>query len=182
MDEKILISGTGRCGTTFLIKLFSFIGMDTGYTLDNYREHMMWNCNSGMEQPIYSQNYILKSPLFLTDIPTVVRSVKIKYMILPIREYASSARSRASHGRSAGGLMCANDLDSQLLFYYKMMAEYLFYMTKYDIPTIFLDFDRMVNDQSYLYTKLKVILDEAGLDKDAFVRAYDIATTTSKPV
>ena len=28
--EKILITGTGRCGTTFLIKLFSFLGYNTG--------------------------------------------------------------------------------------------------------------------------------------------------------
>ena len=35
--EKILITGTGRCGTTFLIKLFSFLDFDTGYNRDNYK-------------------------------------------------------------------------------------------------------------------------------------------------
>ena len=48
-SNKILISGTGRCGTTFLIKLFTFLEMDTGYSRENYEKHISTNCNSGME-------------------------------------------------------------------------------------------------------------------------------------
>jgi len=38
--EKYLNSGTGRCGTTFLIKLFSFLDYDTGYNMENYNNHI----------------------------------------------------------------------------------------------------------------------------------------------
>lgn len=33
-------------------------------------------------------------------------------------------------------------------------------MAKYDIDTIFIDFDRMINDKPYLFNKLKSVLDE----------------------
>ena len=48
--EKILITGTGRCGTTFLIKLFSFLDFNTGYNRNNYKLSIYSNCNSGMER------------------------------------------------------------------------------------------------------------------------------------
>ncbi len=48
--EKILITGTGRCGTTFLIKLFSFLDFNTGYNRDNYNSSISVNCNSSMER------------------------------------------------------------------------------------------------------------------------------------
>lgn len=39
--EKILITGTGRCGTTFLIKLFTFLEFDTGYSKYNYTSFIL---------------------------------------------------------------------------------------------------------------------------------------------
>ena len=60
--EKYLISGTGRCGTTFLIKLFSFLDYDTGYNMENYNNHIFKNCNSGMERNYDENYYVLKNP------------------------------------------------------------------------------------------------------------------------
>ena len=50
--EKILITGTGRSGTTFLIKIFSFLDFDTGFNINNYKKYIFSNCNSGMENLI----------------------------------------------------------------------------------------------------------------------------------
>ena len=36
LPKKILITGTGRSGTTFLIKLFTFLGFDTGFDKKNF--------------------------------------------------------------------------------------------------------------------------------------------------
>ena len=86
--EKILITGTGRCGTTFLIKLFTFLGFDTGYNNKNYQKYIFSNCNSGMEKEYSDNHYILKSPGFMMNIKDIVNdsSVKIKYIIIPIRD------------------------------------------------------------------------------------------------
>ena len=61
------------------------------------------------------------------------------------------------------------------------MAEYLYYMTKYNIPTIFLDFDSMVTNKKYLYDNLQDIFDKSNITFDNFSQAYDIASQTSKP-
>lgn len=70
--EKILITGTGRCGTTFLIKLFSFLDFDTGYNRNTYNSGICSNCNSGMENDYKSNIYILKNPTFIHDIENIV--------------------------------------------------------------------------------------------------------------
>ena len=103
--EKILITGTGRCGTTFLIKLFSFLEFDTGFNRDNYELSISSNCNSGMEREYHKNYYILKNPTFIQNIENIVKdtTIKIKKVIIPIRDLKLSAKSREKHGFANGG-------------------------------------------------------------------------------
>lgn len=181
--EKIYITGTGRCGTTFLIKLFSFIGFDTGYTKDNYKKHISVNCNSGMEKPYDSECYIIKNPTILSNISTIVKdpNIKIKTVIIPIRDYKSSALSRVKYGRGNGGLWNAVNETTQIQFYNNIVSNYIYYMTKHEINTIFLDFDTMIVDKLYLFNKLKPILDEKNVRFETFSPLYDEVSLTSKP-
>ena len=181
--EKILITGTGRCGTTFLIKLFSFLDFDTGYDRNNYKLSIYSNCNSGMEKK-YKDNYrVLKNPTFIMDIENIVNdtTIKIKNVIIPIRDLNISAKSRVKHGEKEGGLWTANDELSQLEFYKNILTNYIVISTKYDINTIFLDFDKMINDKTYLFYKLKNILDEKNINFETFSNIYDEVSLTSKP-
>ena len=104
--EKILITGTGRCGTTFLIKLFSFLEFNTGYNRDNYIKYIFSNCNSGMEKNYKEKYYILKNPEFISNIQNILEdeSVKIKLVIIPIRDFKISAISRVNNKNYTGGL------------------------------------------------------------------------------
>lgn len=181
--EKILISGTGRSGTTFLIKLFSFLEFDTGFTKNNYQEFIDSKCNSGMEKRYNDKEYILKNPTFIDKIEKIVNDnqVKIKYMIIPIRDYNESAKSREKYSNGWGGLWNATNKEEQINFYYKIMAEYLLYMTKYEINTIFINFSKMVNDSLYLYNKLKLILNENKITYTHFSYIYEKVSKTTKP-
>jgi hypothetical protein len=138
--EKILITGTGRCGTTFLIKLFSFLGYNTGYNRDNYKQYIDSNCNSGMEKKYNENYYIIKNPQFI-----------------------------------------ANNAITQILYYKHIMSNYIYFMTKYDINTIFIDFDKMINDKKYLFDKIKTILDEKNIEFGLFCNVYDEVSLISKP-
>lgn len=182
--EKILITGTGRCGTTFLIKLFSFLGFNTGYNRDNYHLSISNNCNSGMERNYTENYYILKNPIFIQNIETIVKdkSITIKKVIIPIRDLNISAKSRVKHGKNNGGLWCADDEFSQINFYKDILTNYLFISTKYDINTIFIDFDKMISDKTYLFNKLKNILEEKNIGFDDFLLVYDEVSLCSKPV
>lgn len=181
--EKILITGIGRCGTTFLIKLFTFLNFDTGYNRNNYLGGISKNCNSGMEKRYNDKSYILKNPCFMVNIENIMKdpSVKIKTIILPVRNYKQSAKSRVKHGNKPGGLWCATDEASQINFYKHIMSNYMYIMTKYDINTIFIDFDKMINNKTYLFNKLKNILDEKNISFETFSNIYDEVSLNSKP-
>ena len=179
--DKILITGTGRCGTTFLIKLFSFLGFNTGYNRDNYNLSISSPCNSGMER-YYSENYyVLKNPEFIVNIEEIVKNISIKNVIIPIRDLKMAAISRVKHGNLNGGLWNATDELSQIDFYKNILANYIYVSTKYDINTIFIDFDKMINDDIYLFNKLKNILDEKNIGLDTFSAVYKEVSLTSKP-
>ena len=182
--EKILITGTGRCGTTFLIKLFSFLGFDTGFNETNYANFIFSNCNAGMEKHYAAKFHVLKNPQFLLQIKHIYtdkENIKIKKVIIPIRDYAESAQSRSNYGKSCGGLWNAKNSEEQISYYNKMMSNYIYIATKYDIHTLFLDFDRMVNDKTYLFEKLSDILLEKEITFDFFSEKYDKASESSKP-
>ena len=174
MVERILITGTGRCGTTFLMKIFTFLEYDTGFTKENYSQSISKNSNGGLEKRReYAKYYITKSPDFLCDLGYILNDsqVKIKYIIIPVRKYEDSASSRARN-KGAGGFWCASNEQEQIAFYHKAMANLIFLTTKHDIKTIFLDFDKMISNKEYLFQKLKVILDEKNISFELFSDVY----------
>ena len=182
MNKKILITGTGRCGTTFLIKLLMYLEFDTGFTPDNYSKAIFTNCNSGMEHRLVTSYRIIKDPKLLPNMENVMKTVSVERVIIPVRDYSSSAESRANLGRGTpGGLWRANNKNEQIHFYRSIMADYIPIMTKYDIPTTFLDFHHMTTDKQYLYEKLGWLMEEKNISFEVFSEAYDKATTTSKP-
>jgi len=180
--KKIYITGTGRCGTTFLIKIFTFLHFDTGFDEKNYNEYIFSNCNSGMEN-LYNEKYlVIKNPTIMQDIEKIINDkIKIKFVIIPMRDYNESADSRVYHENKPGGLWNATNKEEQILFYNKIMSEYILSMVKYDIPIIFIDFNKMVYDKRYLFDKLKIIMDEKNIGYNLFSEIYDKVSLTSKP-
>jgi hypothetical protein len=135
-----------------------------------------------MEKQYTENNYILKNPEFLTQIENIRKdNINIKYVILPIRDYKSSALSRVTHDRHCGGLWCADDELSQINFYREILSNYIYFMTKYEINTIFIDFDKMICSKEYLFDKLKPIMDEKKISFEFFSKKYDEVSVTAKP-
>ena len=119
----------------------------------------------------------------MIDIENILKdkSIKIKNIIIPIRDLKISAESRVKHGKQPGGLWNAVDELSQIDFYKNILTNYIFISTKYDVNTIFIDFNKMINDKSYLFDKLKNILDEKNIDLETFSSVYDEVSLSSKP-
>ena len=175
--EKILITGTGRCGTTFLIKIFTFLKYNTGFTADNYQAAIDANCNAGMDKCYNEPYYIVKQPEFMLYFPRILndKMVNIKKVIIPLRDYEQSAASRLKYMNEKGGLWNAVDKSTQIAFYEKIIANYVLLMTKKDIDTIFIDFAKMISNKKYLFSKLKSILQEKTISFEQFSWAYDKA-------
>jgi hypothetical protein len=92
-----------------------------------------------------------------------------------------AALSRQNYGKQNGGLWNANNAITQILYYKHIMSNYIYFMTKYDINTIFIDFDKMINDKKYLFDKIKTILDEKNIEFGLFCNVYDEVSLISKP-
>lgn len=174
MRSNVIISGTGRCGTTFLMLIFTFLGLDTGFNSENYLHNIDETANSGLEKDL-NFAYIVKSPAYLQCINDVVMETDIDWMIIPVRDYEDAALSRYKLGSGVrGGLWDATNATDQMYMYWRIMAKYIKKMVKYQIPTIFLDFDRMIISQRYTYDKLKPVLGDVTFAN--FKIAYTKAT------
>ena len=184
--KKILVTGTGRCGTTFLMRLFTYLDLNTGIHPNQVNRHILGECNSGMEinwikNPELEHSVkIIKSPNFMRDISDLVerRKWEIDFIIVPIRNYEEAAKSREYFNKKAGGLTWgAKDFESQLEEFYKSMSFLIKDVVKYEIKTIFLDFEKMTTNKKYVYEKLKYLLDK---NFDKFCKAYEKANSESK--
>lgn len=179
--NKILVTGTGRCGTTFLMRLFTLLNLNTGIKPDQINKHIFDQCNSGMELNLNSDVYIIKSPTFTRDIKNLIekRKWEIDFVVVPIRNYKEAAKSREHFKGKAGGLVWgAKDYESQMQEFYKSMSILIQDVTKYDLKTIFLDFEKMTNDRKYVYEKLSPIL--KSINFESFCKAYKVADSESK--
>lgn len=61
------------------------------------------------------------------------------------------------------------------------MANYVYLMTKYNIPTLFIDFERMVTNKEYLFTTLRSLLEEKQIEFHFFSKVYDDVSLSCKP-
>jgi hypothetical protein len=50
MSNHIIISRTGRAGTTLLVQIFTTLGKDTGFK--EIKSNIFENCSAGMEIPL----------------------------------------------------------------------------------------------------------------------------------
>ena len=158
-NEKTLITSTGRSGTTFVTLLYIFLNQDVNFTKETYQEELsrFYITNCGLEGDYTSESTVLKNPNFLYKIAEIQKYTKIKYIVFPWRDFMHSAISRAyiSQMTPNGGLWNATDVESQIAFYKKSYKTFLLDTTRYKIPVIYLDFEKLIRDPYYVYQSLK---------------------------
>jgi hypothetical protein len=194
IKESILITGTGRCGTTFLMALFTLLGMDTGFTRETLKENIHDKVKGGLEeQP--GKYTIAKNPAFIFMIESYILHYKQvpKMVIIPVRNFNESVESRYKNteelglldepkpveigaSKGAGGLWNADTKEEQILFYNKCMAYYIQAMTRCGIPTKFIDFHYMTTNSRYLFESLKDVIDP-DVTYERFDECYREATS-----
>ena len=194
LKDSILITGTGRCGTTFLVALLTLLGMDTGFTRETLNENIHDNCKGGLEKRP-TEYKITKNPAFIIMMEQYISQCEQvpKLVIIPIRNFSEAAGSRykntkeegrlnepipegLSESKGAGGLWHADTKEEQITFYNKCMAEYIQLMTLYDIPTKFIDFYRMTTNSRYLFECLKDVIN-SDITYEIFEERYNEATS-----
>ena len=194
IKESILITGTGRCGTTFLVALFTLLGMDTGFTRETLKENIHAKVKGGLEKRPLDYK-ITKNPGFIFMIESYIlqKSQVPKMVIIPVRYFNESAESRYKNteeqgfldepkpveigaSKGAGGLWNADTKEEQILFYNKCIADYIQIMVRYAIPTKFIDFHHMTTNSRYLFESLKDVIDP-DVTYERFDECYREATS-----
>jgi hypothetical protein len=197
--RHLLISGTGRSGTSFLVRYLTGLGLDT--TLARQGEGAAWdpNANAGLEElPVADAAnwpYVVKTPWLHALIDQLLADpvIAIDAVIVPMRPLAEVAASRvilelralhaahpwlASNERpwaegwaTAGGcLMPLEPLDQA-----RLLAVGFFQLVerlvRAEIPVVFLAFPRLAADPDYLFARLAALLPGIATDRAREVHA-----------
>lgn len=185
--ERIIITGTGRAGTTALVQLFAALGFDTGYTADEMAAGIDPIARAGLEKPMTGPRapYVAKSPWYADALQAALDAgtVRLFAAILPMRTLFAAAESRRhvytqaqAQGRDPDtqpGTLWKTDRpegqEAQLAMqYYKA----LYPLVQHEVPVFMLDFPRFVTDPVYLHARLRWLWDIHGVGYDELARAH----------
>lgn len=166
---KIVITGTGRCGTSFLMHLLTNMDVNTGYTPEEatYEMQRIDELNAGLEHGIHcariDNSQVIKNPDFMrVEVLTRLLELhEVDRFIIPMRDSLAVSNSRAFMSKSTpdayGGLWFAKTVEEQVNFNYNLVYNFLHFMALNDIPITFINFNSMMSSPTYLYDKLKPI-------------------------
>ena len=191
---RIVITGTGRAGTTLLVQLFTALGFNTGYTLNDALTLVDKISLAGLENLLTKESpVIVKSP-YLTD--TLFKDLAehdfgVLFAIIPIRKLEDAAESRRRvHGEAIrqgldpyihpGALWLTDDpaLQEERLALQHYKAVYA--LAKYRVRTFSLAFPDYAYDISYCFRALESIWEIYGVSQAEFVAAFGRVVDVSK--
>lgn len=163
--HKIVITGTGRAGTTLLVRLLTELGLDTGYTRENWRAEYFAHCEAGLEKKILDPGapYIVKDPNLCDQLGHLVDAgeVVVDHAIVPVRQLEAAAQSRARVGGAwsnvPGGLVRTAAPEQQQFELAVLFHQLLHTLVRCDIPFTLLEFPRFARDPHYAFQRLEPI-------------------------
>ncbi len=187
--HHLIISGTGRAGTSYLVQLFEELGMDTGFS--GRHEGMHPTCDAGKEHDLRNPAapYLVKDPHLCEYLDEALAGggVVVDHALIPVRDLYAAAESRRDVARRwyadpnspayppPGGLWDpSTTADGQEAVLAQKLYRLLEALARHDIPTTLLHFPRVVRDPEYLYRKVAFALPGVGLDR--FLAAHRAVT------
>lgn len=187
--SHIIIAGTGRAGTTFLVQYLAELGLDTHVSRQGL-EQLDANANAGLEDmPLVAAAetlpYVIKTPWIGEYVDEILASpdIRIDAAILPMRDLVESAASRtilelrALHQNApwmaqqlgktwenwavtpGGTVFSFNPMDQARILAVGF-HRLIQRLVDAGIPMLFLGFPRFVEDGDYLFERLRSILPE----------------------
>lgn len=166
-ESKVIITGFGRCGTTFLVELFTELGLDTGFKPGQYENAASYHrdARAGLERVAsVGGPYIVKDPRACDYMRKLASEFTIDYCVLCVRNVVDAANSRRAvgHGKP-GGLWKTNDKSiSQEDVLARTLTRCVTDLAYYAVPTILIEFPRMVLDAEYARRVLFPVVGQCG--------------------
>lgn len=184
----VVITGTGRAGTTFLVQLLTHCGLETGYTAQTLKTDPV--SNAGLETDIREPGapYIVKAPQFCQYAAEVTArdDILVEHAIIPVRDIAEAAGSRVHAARrfksvrgdnGPGGLWGTHHSANQRQILSDLLAQLIQELVAADIPMTFLHFPRFVRDRDYCRAKLLAVFPQVS--PETFDAAFEATANPS---
>ncbi len=177
--HHLVISGTGRAGTTFLVQLFTELGLETGFA--DQQQAVFPNCHAGMESDLRRADapYVVKSPWLCDHLDEIMESgeVVVDHAIVPVRDLFAAAESRrdvtartdpsiAIDGIVPGGLWHTSDPNAQEQILMGQLYKLIWTITRFEIPLTLLHFPRIIHDPDYLFRQIAGLLPDELTESD----------------
>ncbi len=158
---KVLITGTGRAGTTLLVQVLTDLGLDTGFPVDAPVDERV---HAGLELPLDDPEgpRIVKSPTAIRRLDGLLESgrLRLEHVIIPMRDLDIAAASRVRNTKyganlsSPGGLLGTRSATRQAEALALLQYELMYQLARHDIALTLLWFPRFTTDGEYLARKL----------------------------
>ena len=182
--HKLIITGTGRAGTTFLVQLLTGMGLDTGYSGGRRKDDYFEHCSAGLERGIFDEGspYIVKDPRLCETLPVLLATERlvVDHAIVAVRDLEDAARSRirigGRNGDVPGGLLWTDDPAAQKGVLAEHFHLLIHTLVANDIPHTLLHFPRFATDAAYAQAKLGFLAPALGLPE-----FREIFATVSRP-
>ena len=174
---KIIITGPGRSGTTFLVQLLTRLGYDTGF--EPYNEPVAKEMRAGCEVqtqwfglPIKEKRANMEKAPRILKAPEWSMALKeclfeevypIDHVIIPIRDLRIAAQSRLDAGCH---YMTIGTVDDQESVHALMLGKCIEACYLYDIPYTLMKFPRLVADAPYCYRCLNEVFGWDNYEQD----------------
>jgi hypothetical protein len=167
LRRHVIISGTGRAGTTLLVQICTALGLDTGFATPFDAIHE--SCNAGMEKNLSHPDapYIVKSTHLCVQLDAMLRddpTLFIDRAIVCVRDLRSCAESRRDVVRrnpddnptlTPGGLWGTDDPNAQEDVLAHFSHQLLVTLAEHEIPLTLIRFPRYVHDRAYRIRRLQ---------------------------
>jgi hypothetical protein len=207
LTNHLLIAGTGRAGTSYLVRYLTELGLDTHLSRAGSAAFWDERANAGLEDlPLPGGEelpYVIKSPWTWELVHDLLERAEMRFdaVIIPMRDLTEAAASRCiielqqQHERfpwmaelertwehvahTAGGMVFSTSPVDQARLLAVGFHHLLERLVKADIPVIFLAFPRLIEDPTYLFSKLRPVLPDT-ITAEAALAAHRATAEPSK--
>jgi hypothetical protein len=172
-EPKIVITGTGRAGTTVLVRILDALGLDAGLESGKLSPYMP-SVRAGLECRVDDP----QAPMVVKDMTLGFRmrqileagEVSIAHVVIPTRRLDVAVASRvraADYGRlpfrrgALTGTLHATEQEQVLV---RMKDEIIDALNEYGVPYTVLEFPRFATDAAYTHEKLAAVAPDASVD------------------
>lgn len=177
-SRHLLITGTGRAGTTALVELLGACGLETRADVLRYYP----DAHAGLESSLRDENppYVVKTPLLSEGLEDRIREgfdpSRIDGVVVPIRDLDQAAYSRIQRFvesrkvKTEGGLWRSKRPSSQKAELAIAVHKLLLTTAEHHVPVYFMLYPKFVDDAEYAYLCLQPVI--PLVDRQKFLECH----------